>query len=236
MAEVLVLQHDAHEPLGTIEDALRRAGLSHRYVRAQDGETAPGDSAGIAGLIVMGGPMGAYEEQRYPFLTGEKRLIGQALSRGLPTLGVCLGGQLLASALGAPVRQSARKEIGWHPVTLTADAAGDALWRGIASPFTGFHWHGDFFETPAGAVSLASSALTPCQAFRFGENAYGFQFHLEVTEAIVQDWAAAFAGELAEAGLDAAPITAGAAGNLPPMQQIASEVFGRWASLTAAVV
>ncbi len=236
MAEVLVLQHDAQEPLGTIEYALRRAGLRHRYLRCHQGEPAPPDIQAFAGLIVLGGSMGVYEEAQHPFLTQELRLIEQALSHSLPTLGVCLGGQLLAAALGASVQPGERKEIGWHPVTLTEDAVEDALWSGIQSPFTGFHWHGDFLEPPAGATSLAFSALTPCQAFRFGSNAYGFQFHLEVTETIIQDWTAAFAGELAETGLEAAPITSGMASHLAPMQQIAQEVFGRWAGLAAGTI
>ena len=234
MAEILVLQHVACEPLGTIENALRRAGLSHRYVRAQDGQPVPSDIGDAAGLIIMGGPMGAYEEAQYPFLAAEKRLIERALSGNIPILGVCLGGQLLASVLGAPVCSGAQKEIGWHPVTLTAEAAGDALWQDIPSPFEGFHWHGDFFETPPESVPLASSLLTPCQAFRFAENVYGFQFHLEVTEAIIRDWTAAFAEELRETGMDATPILEAIPRNLPPMQQISQSVFGNWAKIVAS--
>lgn len=233
MAEVLVLQHDAQEPLGTLEDALRRAGLRHRYLRIREGEPMPQDIRAFAGLIVLGGSMGVYEEKQYPFLSDELRLIEQALSHALPILGVCLGGQLLAAALGAPVQPGAQKEIGWHPVSLAADAASDALWSGIRSPWTGFHWHGDFFKLPTGAVSLAFSALTPCQAFRYRSNAYGFQFHLEVTEAIIQNWTAAFAGELAEAGLEASPILGGIPEHLASMQQVAQDVFGRWAALAA---
>ncbi len=236
MAEVLVMQHDAQEPLGTIEDALRGAGLSYRSLRSAEGEPVLQDIRPFAGLIVLGGSMAVYEEKQYPFLSEEMRLIEQALSHTLPTLGVCLGGQLLAAALGAPVQPGTQKEIGWHPLSLTADAADDALWSGIRSPFTGFHWHGDFFKLPTGAVSLASSALTPCQAFRFDRNAYGFQFHLEVTETIIQNWTAAFAGELAEAGLEAAPITGGIASHLAPMQQVAQDVFGRWARLAAGTL
>lgn len=231
MPEVLVLQHVACEPLGTIENALRRAGLSHRTIRAQDGQSVPREIGAAAGLIVMGGPMGVSEEKRYPFLTEEMRLIAQALSQELPTLGVCLGGQLLAAVLGAPVHPAAKKEIGWHPVTLTPEAAGDALWNDVHSPFQGFHWHGDFFETPPMSVSLASSELTPCQVFRFGAAAYGFQFHLEVTETIIRDWTTTFARELLETGTKAAPILEGVSRHLAPMQQISQSVFGHWAAI-----
>ncbi len=177
--------------------------------------------------------MGVHDQDRYPFLADEMKLIAQAVAQGLPTLGVCLGGQLLASALGATVRQAAQKEIGWHRVTLASDAAEDALWHGLPGVFTGFHWHGDFFELPPGAVPLASSALTPCQAFRFGDATYGFQFHLEVTEAIIRDWTAGFAGELTESALTAAPLLDGIPEHLGPMQDVARRVFARWAASAA---
>ena len=231
MAEVLVVQHNAQEPLGTIEEALHGAGLSYRYLRCHQGEAAPRDIRPFAGLIVLGGSMGVHDQEQYSFLGEEITLIKSAVAQSVPVLGVCLGAQLLAFALGGEVKQNTQQEIGWHPVSLTADAADDALWSRVQSPWTGFHWHGDFFETPPGAVSLASSALTPCQAFRLSGNTYGFQFHLEVTEAIVRDWTREFAGELTREGLSADPILAGIAQYLPPMQTLAREVFGRWAAL-----
>ena len=230
---VFVLQHAACEPLGLIEDALTSSGLSWHCFQSQNGDPVPQEIEKAAGLVVLGGSMGVHDQEQYPFLAEELGLIQQAVARNVPILGVCLGAQLLASALGAAVRQNARQEIGWHPVFLTAEAAEDPLWHGLPHTWTGFHWHGDMFETPPGAVSLASSALTPCQAFRFGSVAYGFQFHLEVTEAIIRDWTAEFAGELTRAELDAAPILAGCAEHLEPMQALAREVFGRWAALVS---
>ncbi len=231
MPTVFVLQHAACEPLGMIESALTRSGLSLHCFYAQDGDLVPQEIGAAAGLVVLGGSMGVQDQQQYPFLGKELDLIKQAVTQKVPILGVCLGAQLLASALGAGVRQNAKQEIGWHPVFLTAEAAEDPLWRGVPQTWTGFHWHGDIFEVPPGAVSLASSVLTPCQAFRFGSFAYGFQFHLEVTDAIIRDWIAEFAGELTREDLDAAPILAGISEHLAPMQTLAGEVFGRWAAM-----
>ena len=233
MPTVFVLQHAACESLGVMEEALDASGLSIRGFRVQDGDPVPQEVGAAAGLVVLGGSMGVHNQEPYPFLGQELRLIRQALRREVPILGVCLGAQLLASALGGAVGRNVRQEIGWHPVFLTAEAAQDALWRGLPETWTGFHWHGDFFETPPGAVSLASSALTPCQAFRFGRLAYGFQFHLEVTEALVREWTVAFAEDLAGAGLGAAPLLDRIPEYLPPMQTIAREVFGRWAAMVA---
>ncbi len=231
MTTVLVLQHAACEPLGMIESALNASGLSVRSFHVQNGDVVPPEIGAAAGLIILGGSMGVHDQQQYPFLGEELRLIKQAAAQKVPILGVCLGAQLLAYALGAEVKQNRRQEIGWHPVFLTADAAEDPLWHGLPETWMGFHWHGDFFRAPPGAVSLASSALTPCQAFRFGSFAYGFQFHLEVTDAIIRDWNTEFAGELVREELSAAPILTGILAHLPPMQSIAREVFGRWAAL-----
>ncbi len=233
MPEILVLRHAACEPLGTIESVLSAKGLEYRSVCAHKGDPVPCEIGDAAGLIIMGGPMGVHDQAQYPFLTEELRLIAKTVSQRIPTLGVCLGGQLLAHALGAAVRSNAQKEIGWHRVSLTPEAGEDALWQGLRKDFTGFHWHGDCFESPPGAVPLACSALTSCQAFRFGGFAYGFQFHLEVTEEIIRDWTTEFAGELTEAGLNASAITGGIPEHLAPMQEIAREVFGRWAALAA---
>ena len=233
MAEVLVLQHLACEPLGTIEEALRGAGLGFRYVRGYAGESIPGDVGDAPGLIVLGGPMGVYERDRYPYLGDEMRLIAQAVAQGVPTLGVCLGSQLLAAALGADVRPGPQVEIGWYPITRTEAGAADPLWGLLPERFVGFHWHGDVFDLPPGAVSLASSALTPCQAFRSGPSAYGVQSHAEVTPDIVQDWTAAFAGELEDAGLDPAAILDGVPAHLPALREAGRAFFGAWAALAA---
>jgi len=232
---VWVLQHSPSETLGTIEEALRARQIGFSYVETFAGQPVPGEMAEKAGLIVMGGQMGVYEESRYPFLREEMRLMESALAMGRPVMGVCLGSQLLAAVLGAEVKKGERKELGWHAVRLTELAAQDPLFAGIRPEFWPFHWHGDVFSLPKQAVGLASSQGTPCQVFRYSENAHGILFHLEVTAQQISQMLSAFAEELREAGGDAAEITEQIPERLPALREIAGEVFGRWASTLPAV-
>lgn len=234
MSDILVLQHAAPEGPGAIGEALRRRGLGLKTVRIDQGAEVPRSLGGSAGLVVMGGPMGVYEGDRYPHLPAELRLIEAAVDAGLPILGVCLGSQLLAAALGAKVYPSGRKEIGWHEVRLTDGSKKDELWRGVGDPFMGFHWHGDVFDLPKGATPLASSALTPLQAFRAGPNAYGLLFHLEVGEPEIREMVTSFADELAAAKIPAGPIVSGIATHQGNLQRLGTQVFDRWAGLVDA--
>jgi GMP synthase-like glutamine amidotransferase len=136
---------------------------------------------------------------------------------------------LLAAVLGAEVRKGERKELGWHAVTLMENAAQDSLFAGVRHEFWPFHWHGDVFSLPKHAEGLASSVQTPFQAFRYGKNAYGILFHLEVTREQISQMLADFAEELREAGDAAADITEQIPRHLPALQEIAGGVFGRWA-------
>jgi GMP synthase (glutamine-hydrolysing) len=138
---------------------------------------------------------------------------------------------LLAATLGAEVKSGAQKEIGWHPVTLTEYAATDALWKELPDRFTAYHWHGDVYDLPQGAVSLASSELTPCQGFRYGANAYGFLFHMEVTETIIKDMLQEFRQELDAENIAAASIIQKIKDYLPNLQSLGKNVFKRWTQL-----
>jgi GMP synthase (glutamine-hydrolysing) len=230
MAKVYVLQHHRVENLGTIAEALEGAALAWQYIRVHEGHPVPKEMKGAGGLIVMGGPMAAYQADRYPFLRDEMVLIEQAVSEELPVLGVCLGAQIVAAALGAKVtRNPAGKEIGWYPVTLSDAAQEDRLWRGVAPTITPFHWHGDIFELPAGAVSLASSEKTPCQAFRYGNSVYALQFHIEVTPESVAAMAAEWPRELEKEKISAAEMIGAAAGHVPELDLLSDAIFGRWA-------
>jgi len=231
VAAVWVIQHIHCETLGTIAEALDGGGISIQSVRVFAGEQVPKEMGAAAGLIIMGGPVGVYEQDRYPFLRDEICLIERALNEEKPVLGICLGSQLLASVLGGEVTKGKKKEIGWHTVTLSEAAAVDPLWKGVESSFTAYHWHGDVFELPRGAEPLASSALTPCQAFRYGDCAYGFLFHMEVTEKIIEEMVQTFANELQQEAMDGRRIVVRAGNYLPALKGIGKVVFGRWASL-----
>jgi GMP synthase (glutamine-hydrolysing) len=241
MQPVFVLRHVAHETLGTLASYFEQAGLPWQCVDADalapDGghlETIPVQQA--AGLVVMGGPMNVDEVAKHPFLAAELPLIRRALAAEVPVLGICLGSQLLAKALDAPVTACARKEIGWYTVDLSAAAAEDRLFAGSEPQPTVFQWHGDTFAMPAGAVHLASSPLCTNQAFRYGRSAYGLQFHVEVDAAMIDDWLVE-AGNTAElAGLDyidPAAIRRQTAEALPRMEQLAGRVLRSFAQLCA---
>jgi len=236
---VLILRHMPHEPGGTLETALAGAGLSFHYVDLykEVPPRLPLDAA--AGLIVLGGAMNVDQTDQYPFLTCDVQWIGQALARELPLLGICLGAQLLAKTLGARVYPNGRKEIGWYPIELTAAAAEDPL-LAQRGERTIFQWHGDTFDLPAGAVHLARSPLCENQAFRYGPSAYGLQFHIEMTAAMIDDWLTE-AGNRAELAaldyIDPQNIRAQTPQELPRLQALAAEVLGRFAQMcrTAAI-
>lgn len=231
MQQVFVLQHADAETPGTIAEVLADRDVKIRTVRSFAGEPVPAEHGDAAGLIVMGGPMSVYEQDRYPFLRDELRLIQRTQREGKPMLGVCLGSQLLAAAFGAQVIRAEQKEIGWYPVQLSEKAEADLVWKGIVPSFTAFHWHGDVFELANGAESLASSELTPLQAFRYGSNVYGVLFHLEVTESLIKAMISAFPEELQAAGLSGKEIVRDAELHVHNLRQIGRTVFQRWANL-----
>ncbi|MDO8446606.1 MAG: type 1 glutamine amidotransferase [Deltaproteobacteria bacterium] len=187
MNEILIFKHVPFEGPGTFREELEKRGLLYREVNLYE-EAAPANLDGCKGLIIMGGPMNVYEEKEYPFLKDEDRLIKEALSKGLPMIGVCLGAQLMAKTAGAKVTKGDKKEIGWYPLHLTEEASEDQVFRTIPQEIEVFQWHGDTFDIPDRAVRLASSDLFPNQAFRIGDNAYAFQFHIEVTSDIIKSW------------------------------------------------
>ena len=177
--KVVAIQHVPHEPMGYIEYLLKEKGVEYEYVKVYEGEEP--ELRDATHLVIMGGPMGVYDD--YPFIPKEKELIRQAFKRNVPILGICLGAQLIASALGKDVYPY-KKELGWFEVRKVEE---DPIVRDLPEVLKVFQWHGDTFELPDGAKLLYAGDLVRNQAFRIG-NAVGLQFHLEVTPEIVRDW------------------------------------------------
>ncbi len=181
-----IIQNDPEVPPGSIADFLTVPYLVHHPYR--DGLLP--QLKDVSALIVLGGAMGANDDSKHPFLIDLKELICQVVAAGIPYLGVCLGGQLLAAALGAKVVSNRWEEIGHFSASLTEEGKRDQLFKGILPEFLTFQWHHDSFDIPVGGVLLASSAACPHQAFLVGDTAWGVQFHPEVTEEIIRCWSA----------------------------------------------
>ena len=196
---VIVLRHAPHVPIGSLEHVLAEAGLPWHYLDlfARVPDRLPLSSS--AGLVILGGPMNVDQVAEHPFLGPEIGWIREAIACQIPTLGICLGAQLLAKALGKPVFRNRVKEIGWYEVQLLPAAAEDRLFGGRGPVETVFQWHGDTFELPDGAVQLARGDGCPVQAFRYGPSAYAVQFHVEMTASLVDQWLEepAFSAEVA---------------------------------------
>jgi GMP synthase-like glutamine amidotransferase len=186
---ILILQHEEGVAPGHFASWLAAHGLPSAVVDVARGEAIPRSAGAVSGVCSLGGNMSANDP--LPWIDDELALLRDATEAGVPVIGHCLGGQLLAKALGARVYRNAFKEMGWLPVDVV-DRALTAEWLGVAEPGELFHWHGDAFDLPAGARRLASSALTPNQAYvvaRGGVDHVGMQFHIEMTPELVRDWA-----------------------------------------------
>jgi GMP synthase-like glutamine amidotransferase len=233
----LVLQHHPVETPGVFGEALAERGLEVQTVRPDLGQALPSDPGGFAGLLVMGGPMGVYEESRYPWLLDEDRFLRTAMARELPVLGTCLGAQLLAKAAGARVAPGSGKEIGWYRLGLTDAGRTDPLFSDFPSAFDAFEWHGDVFDLPVGAVGLAGSERYPHQAFRLGRAVYGLLFHLEVTAAMVRDMLRVFRAEVDGLGIPgrAEGIAADADRRAKPLNDLGRGLFARFLASAAAL-
>lgn len=235
MSRVLVFQHVAAEPLGTLDALLRQRGHRLRFHNFERQPDAQPSIDRYRGLIVLGGPMNVAEHPDRAHLRTELKVIEAALRANKPVLGICLGSQLLAHVLGAPIRRLPRPEIGWYPLQPEQAAAEDAVMKPVRQATPVFQWHSYGFELPHGAQRLASTAGWPNQAFRYGENAYGLQFHMEMDTALVHRWLAnpGYWPDLAEVGLDpqAQPIRDDTERHIATMQRTADQVFGGFLDL-----
>ncbi|HVA13641.1 MAG TPA: glutamine amidotransferase [Stellaceae bacterium] len=195
MKPVIAIRHVAFEDLGSFETVLRARDLEPHYVEASMADWAALPATAPEPLFILGGPIGAYEEALYPFLAAELAVIERRLAAKLPTVGICLGAQLMARALGARVYPAQAKELGWAPIALTAAGRSSALHHLGSGPV--LHWHGDTFDLPHGATRLAATAICENQAFAYGPAALALQFHIEAEPRGLERWYVGHTMELA---------------------------------------
>ena len=226
---VLALRHVAFEDLGSFAAPLERAGYAIVYHDAANGDLATVDPLAADLLVVLGGPVGAYDRDIYPFLGDEIALLERRLAAGLPTLGICLGAQLIAQALGAAVYPGPAKEIGWAPVTLTDSGRAGPLAHLDGAPV--LHWHGDTFDLPSGCDLLAYTAICRNQAFARGPNVLALQFHPEAIGKGFERWLIGHACELSAAGINPNALRGEAAIYSAPLEFAAAKLIEQWVSM-----
>jgi GMP synthase-like glutamine amidotransferase len=230
---ILVVQNSRTAPAGLVGEALADNGATLVTVAANEGEAIP-DIDGFAGLVVLGGPQDAWNDEQGPHFPAVMETIRRFAAADRPVMGICLGAQLAARAYGARVYRHDRPELGVHPVTLSTAAADDPLFSGFGPELRLAQWHYDTFEFPDGAVPLAASATCGRQAFRLGRATYGFQFHPEATAAIVRGWAARTKGENREKHRDQFDgLEAALDRDLPAAEVFARTITRRWLALAA---
>lgn len=228
MTNVVAIRHVAFEDLGSLATVLASRGATVRYLEAGIDDLARINACEPDLVVVLGGPIGAYEDAIYPFIKDEVRLLERRLAADLPTLGICLGAQLMARALGAQVYPGPAKEIGWNPLTLTKAGHASPLVHLAGDKTSMLHWHGDTFDLPEGAILLASTDLCRHQAFSWGRAALGFQCHPEAQAAVLERWLIGHACEIAGAGLSVPRLREDAARFGPTLETQGAKCFADW--------
>ena len=234
MSRILVFQHVAAEPLGTLDRLIRGRGHRIRFANFERQPEAQPNVDRYRGLVVLGGPMNVEDHEHRHHLRTELRAIERMLAQGKPVLGICLGAQLLAHVLGAPVQRNPQPEIGWYRLQMTEAGQRDPVLAPLGPETPVFQWHSYRFEVPQGASHLARTDSCEAQAFRHGDNAYGFQFHLEMDEPLIERWLAnpVYRDELAAMGhTNEAAIRALTKQHIATMQAQAGTVFNNFLDL-----
>jgi len=223
----VALRHVPFESLGLLEPLLAQRGHAVSYVDVPVDGLERVDPRAPDLLVVLGGPIGVYENDDYPFIDAEVALIEKRLAKGMPVLGICLGSQLMAKALGARVYPSGVKEIGWAPIELT-DAGRASCLRRLEDTAV-LHWHGDTFDLPAGATRLASTRACANQAFSYGTYALALQFHAETAGVAVEGWLVGHTGEIARTpGISVKTLRADTARCTPAVERAGTACFAEW--------
>jgi len=230
MKRVLFVQHGDVDKPGLLAGVLEECGIACEVFHAWCGGDFP-KMASFDGLALGGGGQSAWQVEEFPYLEKESHLVKEAMALNLPVLGLCLGAQIIARALGAEVRRAAQKEIGFFPVELLPAGRSDTIVGTLPPRFPATHWHGDVFEIPAGAVCLGSSAMTPHQILRCGPRTLGFQFHLEMTAPLFEELVWDSEDFFRDAGLSPEALIQEAREVLPALEPAAREVLRRWAAL-----
>lgn len=226
MNNIVAVRHVAFENMGILEDILHERQLDFHYVDAPLGDFDEATPEQHDLLVVLGGPIGAFDEEDYPFLRGELALLQRWVASGKPILGICLGAQLLARLLGAEVKAMAQKEIGYAPLQLNAAGHASPLRHLEGVPV--LHWHGDAFAVPQGATLLAASRLCPHQAFAVGQHILALQFHLEARPEHLEYWLVGHACELAQAHIAPPSLRQQAKEYGATLQQAAKRTLAEW--------
>lgn len=225
MKQAVAIYHVSFENLGSFAPVLDAAGYAISY-RSAVHDLGGLDAKSPDLVVVLGGPVGIYQDDLFPFLRDEHRLIAERLDAGLPTLGICLGSQMMAAALGSRVYPSGTVELGFKQLTLNEAGQRSPLQHLDGVPV--LHWHGDTFDLPAGAELLASTDVCRHQAFTVGRHALALQFHPEADIAAMEDWFVGYAGDLAGAKVDVRAFRSEARHHIPKLREAAGKMLNAW--------
>jgi len=224
MKNAVAIYHVAFEDAGTLGPLLEARGIGLTYLQAGRDDLSPALDADL--VLVLGGPIGIYEIDRYPFLKDELAIIEKVVKKGTPVLGICLGAQALAAVLAARVYPGPQAELGWDTLTLTEEGQASPL--GVLEGLHILNWHGDTFDLPSGATRLASTALTPNQAFSYGPKVLALQFHVELPGRDMERWLIGHTLELAKNNVDLATLRELTARYAPPTNAASHTLFNAW--------
>jgi GMP synthase (glutamine-hydrolysing) len=224
MQSAVAICHVAFEDAGTLEPVFKERGIALRYLQAGVDDLSPVKDADL--VLVLGGPIGIYEFERYPFLKDELAIVEAVVKQETPVVGICLGAQALATVLGARVYPGTETELGWDQLILTEEGKASPL--GVLEGLHVLNWHGDTFDLPAGATRLASTPITPNQAFSYGPKVLSLQFHVELPERDIERWLIGHTLELANNKVDLAEMRERSARYAPPTNVASQRLFNDW--------